>query len=82
VDARPGDLLNRLKIMNTEPIEIVKIFLTEIQIYQVRISEIVCILSFHHARWSEKTVLKAVTSCEPNGYLSGLFLVSGLSEEA
>jgi len=88
LDARlgPGDLLNGLKIVNTEGIEIVKIFLTESQIYQVGISEILCIISFHHARRSEKTVLRAITSCESTGYLLppplGTFLLSGLSEEA
>jgi len=71
--------------MNTEGIRIVKIFLTESQIYQVGISEILCSLSFHHARRSENTALRAITSCESNGYLLppplGHFLLSGLSEE-
>jgi len=45
--------------MNTEGTEIGKIFLTECQIYQVGIKEVLYILTLQFRGWSEKTVIEA-----------------------
>ena len=64
------DFLDHPKIMSTERIKIGNIYLTEGQIYQVGIREILCILSLHFGGWSEKTGIQgdATTAPESNGY--------------